>query len=58
MENGILAIDSSNSHLSVGLFNGRDLLCKETGEFNKSTSEVIFELIESLFLREKKNFLT
>ena len=58
MENGILAIDSSNSHLSVGLFNGQDLLCKEIGEFNKSTSEVIFELIESLFLREKKNFLT
>mgnify|MGYP001238111924 FL=1 len=58
MENGILAIDSSNSNLSVGLFSGRNLLCKEIGEFNQSTSEVIFELIDSLFLKEKKNFLT
>ena len=57
MENGILAIDSSNSHLSVGLFNGQDLLFKETGEFNKSTSEIIFELIDSLFFKKKRNFL-
>ena len=58
MERSILAIDSSNRHLSVGLFNGRNLLSKEIGEFNQSTSEVIFELIDSLFLKEKKNFLT
>ncbi len=58
MKKNLLAIDSTNDHLSVGLFDGSSLLSKETGEFKKSSANVIFELINTLLMREKKNFLT
>ncbi len=53
----LLAIDSSNNNVSVALFNGSNLLCKQVGEFHKTSSEVIFDLIDTLLLKEKKNYL-
>ena len=58
MKKNLLAIDSTNNHLSVGLFDGSALLRKESGQFKQSTSDIIFELINALLIREKKNFLT
>ena len=58
MKGNLLAIDSANNHLSVGLFDGNSLLSKETGEFKQSATDIIFELINTLLIREKKNFQT